>query len=143
MNKLNVFSGCFYKSPRFWLKNIKMFFRCIKWSYQRITRGYCDADLWDYFTYHSELIIQSLTSFVNNHNGFPTYLNDDTKIENDEQWVIYLTEIVNHFKTAMIYEDFYDELGNLQAYKDASDKEDAEFALGFKMLENVYRNLWD
>jgi hypothetical protein len=143
MNKLNVFSGCFYKSPRFWLRNIKMFFRCIKWSYQRITRGYCDADLWDYFTYHSELIIQSLTSFINNHNGFPTYLNDGTKIETDEEWVTYLTELVNHFKAGMIYEDFYDEMGNLQAYKDASDKEDAELALGFKMLENTYRNLWD
>jgi len=143
MNKLNVFSGCFYKSPRFWLRNIKMFFRCIKWSYQRITRGYCDADLWDYFTYHSELIIQSLTSFANNHNGTPMYLKDDTKIENDEQWVAYLTELVNHFKTGMEYEDFYDEEGNLQAYKDASDKEDAELALGFKMLENAYRDLWD
>ena len=143
MNKLNVFSGCFYKSPHFWLRNIKMFFRCIKWSYQRITRGYCDADLWDYFTYHSELIIQSLTSFANNHMSYPTHFKDGTKVETDEQWVAYLIELVNHFKTGMEYEDFYDEAGNLQAYKDASDKEDAELALGFKMLENAYRNLWD
>jgi hypothetical protein len=71
------------------------------------------------------------------------YLNDDTKIENDEQWIAYLNEIVNHFKTGMEYEEFYDEAGNLQAYKDASDKEDAELALGFKMLENAYRDLWD
>ena len=143
MNKLNVFSGCFYKSPRFWLRNIKMFFRGIKWSYQRITRGYCDADLWNYFTYHSELIVQSLTSLANNHMGTPIYLKDDTKIENDEQWIAYLNEIANHFKTAMECEDFYDEMGNLQAYKDASEKEDSELALGFKMLENAYRDLWD
>lgn len=143
MNKLNVFSDCFYKSPRFWLRNIKMFFRCIKWSYQRITRGYCDADLWDYFTYHSELIIQSLTTFANNHISYPTHFKDDTKVETDEQWVAYLTEIVNHFKAAMECEDYYNETGELQGYIDASDKEDAEFALGFKMLENVYRNLWD
>lgn len=143
MNKLNVFSNRFYKSPCLWLRNIKMFFNCIKWSYQRITRGYCDADLWDYFIYHSELITQSLTSFANNHLSAPAYLKDDTKIENDEQWTKYLTEIVNHFNTAMECENYYDEVGNLQAYKDASEKEDAELALGFKMLENAYRNLWD
>jgi len=143
MNKLNVFSGCFYKSPRFWLRNIKMFFRCIKWCYQRITRGYCDADLWDYFTYHSELIVQSLTSLANNHCGVPMSLKDGTEIKTDGQWIDYLNEIVNHFKNAMEYEDYYNEEGNLQDYKDASDKEDVELALGFKMLENAYRDLWD
>ena len=143
MNGLNVFSNCFYKYPSFWLKNIKMFFRCIKWSYQRITRGYCDKDVWNFFGYHSELIIQALTSLANNHCGSPLCLKDGTKIEGSEQWAAYLTEIVNHFNTAMELDSYYNEEGDLQGYKEASDKEDAELALGFKMLENAYRDLWD
>lgn len=143
MNKLNVFSGCFYNAPSFWLRNIKTFFRCIKWSYQRITRGYSDVDVWDFFTYHSELIIQALTSLANNHCGNPICLKDGTKIEGSEQWAAYLTEIVNHFNAAMEYENYYNETGELQGYKEASDKEDTELALGFKMLENAYRDLWD
>ena len=29
------------------LAKIKHFFKCVKWSKQRITRGYCDCDVWE------------------------------------------------------------------------------------------------
>lgn len=143
MNRLNVFKDCFYKHPRFWLRNIKMFFRCIKWSYQRITRGYCDADLYSFDFYHTELITQALATFVDNHMSTALYLKDGTKIENDEEWVQYIMEIVKHFKTAQEFADYCEWPYNKQDDEDASAIADAEYSIGFSLLENAYRNLWD
>lgn len=38
------------------LAKIKHFFKCVKWSKQRITRGYCDCDVWEMFSFLQTLI---------------------------------------------------------------------------------------
>ena len=38
------------------LPQIKHFFKCVKWSKQRITRGYCDCDVWEMFSFLQTLI---------------------------------------------------------------------------------------
>ena len=38
------------------LVKIKHFFKCVKWSKQRITRGYCDCDVWEMFSFLQTLI---------------------------------------------------------------------------------------
>ena len=43
------------------LAKIKHFFKCVKWSKQRITRGYCDCDVWEMFaTVYKGNIIKNL-----------------------------------------------------------------------------------
>ena len=42
------------------LAKIKLFFKCVKWSKQRITRGYCDCDVWEMFSFLQTLISDML-----------------------------------------------------------------------------------
>ena len=42
------------------LAKIKHFFKCVKWSKQRITRGYCDCDVWEMFSFLQTLISDML-----------------------------------------------------------------------------------
>lgn len=44
-------------------ENIKHMKRCIKWSNQRVRRGYCDSDVWDMFGFLQKLIPDMLQTF--------------------------------------------------------------------------------
>lgn len=73
------------------IKHIK---RCIKWSKQRIVRGYADIDRWNMFDYLQMLIPDMLQDLRNNRMGSPGYLgenytNDEGILVNDtchEEW---------------------------------------------------------
>ena len=93
MNPLNVF-GHGYSSIRYisnWGRNIRLFFRQFKWAYQRITRGFCDFDVWDFDYYLTSVMAQGIKHLADTthsypgNNEFPTY----------ESWKDYLYEITN------------------------------------------------
>ena len=101
MNPLNIFSTNdvtrWYQvfSPRRLLNQLK-------WSKQRITRGFSDYDVYDLDEFYLELFKQSIEHFrVTSH----SYPNDMT----EEQWGTYLKEIVNHCRLSSIgeYENEY------------------------------------
>lgn len=56
------------------LAKIKHFSRCIKWSKQRIFRGYADCDVWNMFSYVEELMPAMLQYLKDNRMGSPSYL---------------------------------------------------------------------
>lgn len=66
MNKLNVFNESYFRwrNPLNWFRNIKIFFRCLKWAKQRITRGFADIDWWDLDCFYIDLITDSLNYFA-------------------------------------------------------------------------------
>lgn len=68
MNQLNVFH--IVKCRSIW-RTIKNFPRCIKWAWQRVTKGYCDADTWDLDKYYPRLIKATLLAFKENNDGCP------------------------------------------------------------------------
>lgn len=73
MNKLNVFYGVHYPWCSIWgiRRNIKSFFKSFKFAYQRITRGFCDADWWDMDSFYLSLISSSLKHFAENTISHP------------------------------------------------------------------------
>lgn len=63
MNDLNVFNIKWlyrWRNPLNWPRNIKIIFRSFKMAYQRVTKGYCDWDIYDLDWYYSRLIGHSL-----------------------------------------------------------------------------------
>jgi hypothetical protein len=76
------------------LAKIKHFCKCIKWSKQRITRGYADCDVWEMFSFLQTLIPDMLQNLKDTRYGSPGYLgenykNEDGVLVNDtchEEW---------------------------------------------------------
>ena len=96
MNKLNVFNNHYYnwRYPSCWKKNIRIFFNSISAAYQRVTRGFCWWDIWDFDSHLSELIAQGLETLANEGYGYPG--NDE--FPTPESWHDYLHEIARLFR---------------------------------------------
>lgn len=62
------------------LAKIKHFFKCVKWSKQRITRGYCDCDVWEMFSFLQTLIPDMLQTLKDTRTGSPGYLGENYSI---------------------------------------------------------------
>lgn len=67
--RLNIFADNPYKiwTLQFWGR----LFRCIRWAYQRIKKGYCDQDMWDLGDYYIVLMHNSIKEFADNTNSYP------------------------------------------------------------------------
>ena len=90
---LNVFNRHnFYgwRYPKYWGKNIEIFFRQFKWAYQRITKGYCDCDWFDLNTYLAQLMADTIDELAEYGIGYPGMGEFDTP----EKWKAYLKKIV-------------------------------------------------
>lgn len=73
MNDLNVLTRHYYswRIAGNWPRNVKYFFRTLKYAYQRITKGYCDSDLWSLDMYYAKLISTSLKEFADITHSYP------------------------------------------------------------------------
>ncbi len=76
------------------IAEIKHFRKCIRWSLQRIARGYADCDKWNMYGYLQNLIPDMLQDLREDRHGSPGYLgenytNEDGILVNDtchEEW---------------------------------------------------------
>ena len=93
-NELNVLSYG-YRPFRFINipHNIKQFFRNIKYSWQRTTKGYCDADVWNLDLFYIKLISQTIKSFKEQSE-------DDCS---SDEWNQILDTIISDLKSADSY----------------------------------------
>ncbi len=171
MNQLNVFNNPYYKwyYPQHWHENIRMFFRSIKYAYQRITKGYANCDTFDLDNYYLNIFAGTLNHLADNHWGYPG--NDE--FPNDESWTKYLKEMALKFYNAnesneayptpeadkwweWVKEhpfdkndpDFADRENPYSEtmFQEANEndiKRDKEMHEGMKMLDHVFWNLWD
>lgn len=81
---------------------IKHFLRCVKWSKQRITRGYADTDVWEMFSFLQSVLPEMLQSLKDTRHGSPGYLgenyvNEDGILVNDtchEEWNQILDQMI-------------------------------------------------
>ena len=53
------------------LSLIQHFCHCVKWTYQRAAKGYCDSDVWEMFSYLQTLLPNMLQEFRDTHTGAP------------------------------------------------------------------------
>lgn len=96
MNKLNTFNNyyCPWKYPSNWLINIKTFFKGFKYSWQRITKGYCDKDIWNLDDTILEYLGQTLLSLSQVTHGYP----GNEEFNTFEKWQKYLEDLAFNFK---------------------------------------------
>ena len=85
------------QGEKFTLPNkIRLFFRCIKWSWQRVTRGYADCDVWDMDYYLRRLIPDMLQTLRDIHPDPPASLEEE--YVDNEEYKIYATCLANRNK---------------------------------------------
>lgn len=162
---LNVFKGSYYRwRPSTFFSNIAHFFCTLKWAWQRATKGYCDRDLFDFDSFHTELLINGLTDFVKDLHGAPVEFFDH---ENDsiQPWVDYINEIRRHLynstgRSKEQKNEYADRFFNKKIQKnkrqwayikrqyfrrerEIDEWQDNEFKKGMEMLVKVHRHLWD
>lgn len=65
---------------------IKHFIRCLKWSKQRIVRGYADTDVWDIGVYLQRLMPDMLKHLKDHRMGSPGFLGEN--YTNEEGFVV-------------------------------------------------------
>jgi len=105
-NGLNVLRYGYYKGGLASIpNNIKQFFKNIKYAYQRITKGYCDFDVWELSDYYLKLFYYTLNSLADNTHGYPANgIFIDEKAQElgynngYEYWLFYLRETAELFK---------------------------------------------
>ena len=136
---LNVFKFGIYKPTSISLifKNIRQFFRNIKYAWQRCTRGYCDWDVWELNTFYTELIRDTLRHLANTSSGYPG--RDD--IDTPEKWSNWLNEtaqlfdnsIERSFNDYQVYKNKYED----EYYKTLSNFTTEELPNGmYKLAKN-------
>lgn len=155
MNSLNVFNNCFspWRYPSNWFRNIKCFGKCLKYCYQRITRGYCNSDVWDLDSTYLDLFHATLKDLANNTHSWP-----DRLFKTPEEWTQYLHETADCFYRAnewnYYYKNEYEPAWRIDRGKEVKDKylkreleiiklREADFEEGMKRLHKIFFDLWD
>ena len=131
INLLNIWdkksfqmSGLGYKCKLF--GKIKYFFRCLKWSEQRVFRGYADIDVWNMYG-HLELLIPAMLEYLRDHRcGSPARLElENPGMDAHALWSEQLSEMIGLWRDACEdtctkknpYEDEY-----MKAFTEFTDK---------------------
>lgn len=133
-NENNVLTfGYFpWKYPSKWFKNLRTFFRNVKYAYQRVTRGYADVDLWDFYTYLGNVIADGSRKLADTSCGYPYSLDGDKIIDDPEVWRNYLYKMADHFDACLKHIEDWDD-----------DNAEKERDLALNMLKECFFNLWD
>lgn len=99
-NYLNIFRKEDYCPWRWlpnWPKNIKHFFCCFKYAYQRATKGFSDWDRWDLDVFYNHLFVNSLREYAEKAMGYPG--NDE--FPTMESWQKYLNDMADLFEQSI------------------------------------------
>ncbi|MCM1257958.1 MAG: hypothetical protein NC307_08915 [Roseburia sp.] len=115
---------------KLWAK-IKHIKRCLRWSRQRIVRGYSDSDIWDMYGYLQTLLPDMLQNLKDNRHGSPDFLgenytNDEGILVNEtchEEWDKILDRMIFLWK-----ESDEDVCSKKNPYEDEYSKASDEFA---------------
>ena len=160
-NNLN----CFTKSPYKWYRfrdNWIHYTSCIRFAWQRATRGFSDKDIWGLADWHTDLLRAALTHFRDNLHGHPAHLNDggdevlgqrmweehldkiialldrcDEELFNEREQAIINDYTIGHNPTEEAKRLFYEELNKLDEERCNNIKE------ALRLLGEEYWDLWD
>lgn len=96
MNR-NVFKSWGYSKryylthPHVWLRHLCI---NIKHAYQRVTKGYCDEDWWDFGYWFLDTIPDMLDELAENGHGYP----GDDEFDTYEKWQAYLHGLASNLR---------------------------------------------
>jgi len=131
-------------------KKLKTICRKIKWSFQRITKGYCEYDTWDLDTHYCRYFRDTVEYLRKHCHGYPFG-------HTEESWDLTLKQMSECFNKAQedvpnIYEDeyFYANPRTEELRKKYFDEEDRihkyhqdNLTEGLRLLVKNFNNLWD
>ena len=115
------------------ISTTRSFFKSLKWAWQRVTKGYCEKDVWDIDSWFLSIIPCMIDDLKSNHIGFPGKLKygklkktDEEKEllfeEGNKNWENILSTMVFLFKEAHI-----DTCSKINPYKGEHDAAYEEF----------------
>ena len=128
MTKMNVWKSGMIRTP-------KDIWRHIKWSYQRVVRGFCDYDAYDLDVYYLDLLIASLKHFKKHTHTYPGR-GDYGKTSED--WDRYLEAIIVDLEFVQ-----RNAPGFLNESKVPYKVVEKRLARAMSRLVNVWFELWD
>lgn len=157
-NKLNIWK---YTEHWQWYridKHIGLFFRKIKWMWQRAKYGYCDKDLWSLEYTLGNYIASSVNELANRTHGYPYNITE-------EEWDNILRTIARDFYLATNEDEWdnpYDDMLDYSAFYNSLPDDKKEYwdkwfkveeendrsmdirrQEGFKLLQKWFVHLWD
>ena len=157
-NKLNIWD---YKDVFHWYrfdKRISLFFRKIKWAYQRAKYGWCDKDLWSLDWTLGNYIASSVNELANRTHGYPYGLSPEEwdrilrRIArefylgvNEDSWTNPYESDISYEKNYLeleetertIWNKWFEEERKIEEFMEAYREE------GFRDLVKWYSHLWD
>ena len=136
-----------------------MFFNSIHAAYQRVTRGFCYWDVWDFDTHLAELMAQGLTVLADEGCAYPG--NDE--FPTPESWSDYLHEIVRLLRFSLdeqpneYQEEWMKKFDTkkflaldaeldkkfLDKERENAEKQQAALQRALEMIVHVWGDLWD
>ena len=117
------------------IRRPKDLWHCIKWSYQRVARGFCDWDAWDLDHFYLELIIESLKHFKKCTHTYP---GREEYGKTSEDWDRYLEAIIVDLE--FVQRNAPDFLNESKVPYKVVEK---RLARAMTRLVNVWFDLWD
>lgn len=145
------------------IQKLRLFLRELKFCYQKLTRGFSDAELWDLHHFMAEWILPRLIAFRDlDRMGFPGNLyeggfgpdNPDEEYEEaDKKWAEILGKMIWSFKY-VLWDDSYDDklgrelgIGTFSEYIVKTQEEkmiyDKEYQEGMELFSKYFMDLWD
>jgi hypothetical protein len=126
-----------------WYKNLHWYVKCVKWFWQRGSRGYADCDVWGIDWYLAELI-PSMLEGLKNGSGYPSSLH------NQIEWNNILDKMIKGFAAARSLQsmDFMDDekgdiINDPKLWKKRERKQYKVFKRGMRYFTYYFLNLWD
>lgn len=131
-----------FKFPYTWRRirgiwgNIKYIPRMFKWAFQRMVRGYCDGDVWEFDTYLANVIVGGLRQLSKTTHTY------SDNFSSAEEWCSFLDSVANDIEEAMSENpgDFFE---NNLAYSKEVARKQLLLANAFAELGRYFRDLWD
>ena len=115
----------------------------IKWSFQRVFRGYCDCDWFNFNNWFQEIVPSMLRNMINGA-GHPFDMEY-------EDWNVYLAEMAQHIENT--FEDIGDSMNQYDIHNDTKKWmersieigkwQEKEIHEGLRMLADRFFDLWD
>ena len=147
-----------WRYPSNWAGNIRWFFRRYKWAYQRVTKGYCDVDVWELHSSLLNYLSGTLKELAETSTGYP----GNDRFPTPESWEEFLKDLSNDFYRANEDNDYYEhpaydtwekstdllkstELSKAMVNEllDLSERRQKDVEIGLDKLKEVFFDLWD
>lgn len=124
-------NSLFANAPKFYhIKSwFSWLFRNIKWARQRIKKGYCDLDVWNFCDFHSNICAGALRELRDTSHGVPNTIFEEADGDEDKAiklWHDYLTYLIERFDYISLPEDEKPSFAYWNQYMDISMAKDKD-----------------